>query len=102
MTDTTPTAAPDRSDAPAQDVNPQGVDLARKAGFPRDHKDARIAVIDPANVNGEYGVLNGSHPAHDEATPAAWSSDHLHGLDDGASAVGPTDFARSGGTPRKK
>jgi len=63
-------------------------------------KDVTLATIAAANVNGEYGVLNGSNPAYDDALPASWSSDHLHGSDDGASAVGPSTFARDGGTKR--
>ena len=81
-TDTTPLPPPDTSDAPAAQVNPNGVDLARKAGFPKDHKDARIAKVAAAETSGEYGA------AHDPSNPqtlerlqggAFLSSTQLHG-----------------------
>ena len=83
MTDTKPTP-PDTSDSPASDVNPQGVDLARKAGFAPDHKDAALVRIDAANLpGGEYSSdgADDSNPAKLEAmaAPAFWPSDKLDG-----------------------
>ncbi len=75
-------AAPDRSDAPSEEVNPQGVDLARKAGFPRDHQDARLVKIADANF-GEYSAdgMDDSNPAKLEklAGGAFLSSEKLLG-----------------------
>ena len=77
-------------------------------------RDAKLARIAPENVDGRgrdgaydahsasYGTLDGSHPDHDErGTVAAWPSDKLHQSGEGDDAVGPTRFARGGGSRRK-
>jgi hypothetical protein len=64
-------------------------------------QDARLAMIDPAHHDGEYGSMDGSHPKHDERTAGAWPSDKLHQSGEGDDAIGPDRFARDGGTKRK-
>jgi len=65
------------------------------------NKDAQLARIDSANLDGQYGSLDGNHPKHDERTSGTLTSEQLH-TGQGEDASGPDAFARSGGSkPRK-
>lgn len=48
--------------------------------FGQDHPDAKSLRIADENVNGEYGVMDGSHPRYATSTAAAAPSDALPGL----------------------
>ena len=66
---------------------------AHDAAFGPDHRDARLTRVADENVNGEYGVLDGSNPRHLDGTAAAAPAVEL-------AALHPRDaheHARTGG-----